>query len=78
VVNNTLDLALLLQVSDGNPCKTAVNFQPLDEGGLGNHSEGRNFLQYTVIGSFVEGDDVLGLILDLSLGPFLLLRCFPS
>ena len=72
-MNDTLDLALLLQVSDSNSGKTAVNFQPLNEGRLRDHTEGWNFLNDTVVEGLVKGNGVLGLILDLSLGPFLLL-----
>ena len=73
MVNDPLDLPFLLQVPDGYPRQGAVDLQPFDEDGLGDVSEGRDFLKDTVVGGLVKGDGVLGLVLDLSLGPLLLL-----
>jgi hypothetical protein len=67
MVDNALDRAFLLKVPDCDPCKTAVNLEPLDENTLGNESEGRRFLEDTIIGGLVKGDGVLRLVLDLSL-----------
>lgn len=78
VVDNALDRSLLLQVPDGNASQRAVDLETLDEDALGDELEGGDFLQDTVVGSLVEGDGVLGLILDLSLGPLLLLGGFSS
>jgi hypothetical protein len=63
---------------NSNTSETTVNFESLDEDGLGDESEGGNFLQDTVVGGLVERDGVLGLILDLSLGPLLFLGGFSS
>lgn len=73
MVNNPLDLALLLQVSYGNTCQRAVDFQSLDKDGLGDETEGGDLLEDTVVQGLVKSDSVLGLVLDLSLGPLLLL-----
>ena len=73
MVDDPLDLSLLLQVPDGYPCKGAVDLQPFDEDGLADEAEGGDFLQDTVVGSLVEDNSVLGLVLDLALGPLLLL-----
>ena len=73
VVNNPLDLALLLQMPNGYPGQAPVDLQPLDEDGLADEAEGGDFLQDTVVRWLVEDDGVLGLVLDLALGPLLLL-----
>ena len=73
VVHDALDGALLLEVADGDACKRAVHTQTLDEDRLRDEAEGGDLLQNTVVGRLVEDDGVLGLVLDLSLGPLLLL-----
>ena len=73
MVHDPLDLTLLLQMPDRNPCERAVDLEPLDEDALRDKAEGRDFLQDTVVRGLVEDDGVLGLVLDLSLGPLLLL-----
>jgi hypothetical protein len=78
VVYNPLNLALLLQVSDGNAGETSVDFQALDENALADEPEGRNFLDDTVVGRLVKGDGVLSLILDFSLRPLLFLCGFTA
>ena len=74
VVHNPLDLAVPLQVSDRYPRERAVDLQPLDEDALRDEAEGRDLLHDAVVQRLVEGDGVLGLVLDLALGPLLLLR----
>ena len=73
MVHDPLDLALLLQVPDSYPCQTPVDLQPLDEDRLADETEGGDLLQDTVVGGLVEDDGVLRLVLDLALGPLLLL-----
>lgn len=73
VVDDSLYLAVLLQVTDGNACETAVYFEALDEDALGDEAEGGDLLDDTVEGRLIEGDCVLCLVLDLSLGPLLFL-----
>lgn len=78
VVHNALYLAILLQMSDSNACQTAIDFQSLDEDTLADEFEGRDLLNDTVEQRLVEGDSVLGLVLDLSLRPLLLLCGFST
>ena len=73
MVNDPLDLPFLLQVPDGYPRQGAVDLQPFDEDGLADEAEGGDLLQDTVVGGLVEDDGVLCLVLDLALGPLLLL-----
>jgi hypothetical protein len=73
VVHNALDQALLLQMSDGNACQASIDLQPLNENTLTDETPGRSFLHDTVECSFVTDNGVLGLVLDLSLRPLLLL-----
>lgn len=78
MVHDTLDLPLLLQVSDSNACEAAIDLQPLNEDRLADEPEGGNLLHDTVESCFVKGHSVDGLVFDLSLGPLLLLRRLPS
>jgi len=78
VVDYPLNLTLLLQVLDSKSCKTAVDFEPLNEDTLGDETESGNFLYDTVVGGLVDVDNVLGLVLDFSLGPLLLLGSFSA
>ena len=78
VVHNSLDQLLLLKVADSNAGQAAVNFETLNEDALADELEGGDFLQDTVVGGLVEGDSVLGLVLDLALGPLLLLGGFSA
>ena len=78
MVYNALDLTVLLQMSDGNSCETAVDFQPLDKDGLADEPEGGDFLDNAVVRGLVEGDGMDSLVLDLALGPLLLLRCLST
>ena len=73
MVNNPLNLSLLLQMSNRNPCQTPIDLQPLNKNTLADEFEGGDFLQDTVVGGFVKGDGVLGLVFYFSLGPLLLL-----
>jgi hypothetical protein len=63
---------------DSNPGQRSVDLETLDEDTLGDELEGGDLLEDTVVESLVEGDGVLGLVLDLSLGPLLLLGGFSS
>ena len=74
MVNNALDLALLLQMSDSNTCQATVDLESLDEDALADETEGGDLLHDTVIRGFVAHHGVLSLVLDLSLRPFLLFR----
>ncbi len=74
MVHNPLDLTVPLEMLDSNTCQRAVDLQPFDEDALADEAEGGNLLHDTVVQWLVEGDGVLGLIFDLSLGPLLLFR----
>jgi hypothetical protein len=78
VVDDRLDELLPLEMPDSNASQAAVDFEALDENALADEFEGGDFLQDTVVGGLVEDDGVLGLVLDLSLGPLLLLRGFTT
>jgi len=69
VLNNGLDDALLLEVLDALPCQRAVDLHAVDEGGDGDEAEGRDILVELLGRGLVEDDGVLGLVLDLALGP---------
>jgi len=77
-VHNPLDGALLLEMPDSYPGETAVDLQPLNQDRLRDELERRNFFQDTVVDSLVEDNSVDCLILDLSLGPLLLLCGFSA
>ena len=78
MVYDLLDLALLRKMADRNTGERAVDFETLDEDGLGDEAEGGDFLENTVVRRFVKSDGVLRLVLDLSLRPLLLLGGFAS
>jgi hypothetical protein len=50
VVYNLLDLSILRQVPDSNPCQRAIDLQPLNQDRLGDELEGGDFLHNTVEG----------------------------
>lgn len=77
-MHNLLDLPLFRKMTDGNASKRAVDFETLDKDGLGDEAEGGYFLEDAVVCGLVECHSVLGLILDLSLRPLLLLSGFTS
>lgn len=73
MMDNAFNKALFLQMSDGNASKGPVDLESLNEDALRDELEGRDLLDDTVVCGLVKGNSVLGLILDLSLGPLLLL-----
>lgn len=73
VVNDTLDLALALEVVDSQACKRTVDLQTVNEHTRGDHLERRHLLNDTLVESLVKSDGVLGLVLNAALGPLLLL-----
>jgi hypothetical protein len=76
VVYNPLDVSLFLQMTDSNTGKTAIDFEPFNENALANETEGRNFLEDSVVCRFVKDNSVLRLVLHLPLRPLLLLCGF--
>jgi hypothetical protein len=72
-MNDAFDLALLLKVTNRNARKRAVHLEALNEDALADEFECGDLLQDTVVCRFVEDNGVLRLILNLALGPLLLL-----
>lgn len=78
MVHNSSNLSLLLQMTDSNPCKAAIDFKSFDKNALTDKFEGRDFFHDSVKQGLVKVDNVLRLVLDFSLRPLLLLRGFTS
>lgn len=64
VSDNLLDRALLLEVGKGLAGKGAVDLEAIDEGSDGDQAVGLDILLELVVGSLVQDDGVLGLVLD--------------
>ena len=73
MADNLLDLTLLFEVGEGLAGQAAVDLQTVDEGSDGDEAVGLDVLLELLGGVFIEDDGVLGLVLDLALGPLLLL-----
>ena len=73
VGGNKLDLALLVELAERNTGQGAVDLQTIDHHGGGDELVCGYFLEDLLEGVLVECDGVVGLVLDLSLGPLLLL-----
>lgn len=71
-MHNALNLTLLLQMPDSHPSKGSVDLETLNQDTLRDKLEGGDFLEDTIVGGLVEDNSMLGLVLDLSLGPLLL------
>lgn len=71
--DDRLDHALLLEVADALAGEGAVDLHSVDQDGNGDEAVGLNILVELVGDVLVEQDGVLGLVLDLALGPLLLL-----
>lgn len=69
VLHHRADEALLLEVLDAPPRERAVDLHAVDEGGDGDEAEGLDILVELLRSLLVEDDGVLGLVLDLALGP---------
>ena len=78
MMHNSFNLSLFFQMPDRNPCQAPVDPQPLNEDALADKFKSRDFLQDTVVGGFVKGDGVLGLVFYFALGPLLLLCGFSA
>lgn len=77
-MHDPLDGAFLLEMPDSYPGETAVDLQPLNQDRLRDELEGRDFFQDTVVDGFVEDNSMDCLVLNLSLGPLLLLCGFSA
>lgn len=64
VTNNLLDLTVGLEVLKALAGKGAVDLEAIDEGGNGDQTVGLNILVELLGSGLVEGDGVLGLVLD--------------
>ena len=67
--NHRLDDALLLEVSKALTSQRTVDLHSVDESGDGDQTVRLNILVELLGGGLVEDDGVLGLVLDLALGP---------
>jgi len=61
------------QLADSEAGKGAADAETIDQDGGRNQLVGGDLLHELVVGGLVEDDGVVGLILNLSLGPFLLI-----
>ena len=77
-MDDPLNRALFLQVSDRRTGQAPVDFEPLNEDALADETEGGHFLHDTVECGLVKDDGVLGLVFDFALGPLLLLGSFSA
>ena len=66
------DETLSCEVLDGGSGERSVDLETVDEDRGGDELVSGHFLEELVVGSLVKGDGVVGLVLDLSLGPLLL------
>ena len=73
-----LDSSFLLKVTDSDTGQAPTNFETFNENTLADEFESGDFFEDTVVGNLVKRDRVLGLVLDLSLRPLLLLCRFSS
>lgn len=73
VRGNGLDQALLLEIINASAGERTVDLHAVDENSDGNETIGLDILVELLRGGLVEDDSVLGLVLDLALGPLLLL-----
>lgn len=62
VVDDALDLALALQVADGDTGERAVDLHTVNQRRLRDHLEGGHLLEDAVVGGAVEDNHVLGLL----------------
>lgn len=69
VPNDGLDETLLLEVVKALPRERTVDLHAVDEGGDGHEPVRLDILVEPLRGGLVENDGVLGLVLDLALGP---------
>ena len=67
------DETLVGELTDGSAGKGAVDAETVNENGGRDELVGGNLLHQLVVGGLVEDDGVVGLILNLSLGPLLLI-----
>ena len=72
VAGDSANDTLILEFTDSNTGKGAVEAKTVNEDGLGDELVGRDFLEDTFVSLLVEDNHVVGLILDLLSRPLLL------
>jgi hypothetical protein len=72
-MHDPLDSSFFLKVLNSNTSQATTNFETFNENTLADEFECGDFFENTVVGGLVKRDRVLGLVLDLSLRPLLLL-----
>jgi len=77
-MHDRLDQILVFQMFDSKTSQRAAYPETLNEDALTDEFEGGNLLQDTVVGGFIEIDSMLGLVLNLALGPLLLFCCLAA
>ena len=71
VAQDGLDKTLGFKLANSNTGKGTVQAKTIDQDRLRNKLVGRNFLEKTFVGRFVEDNHVVGLVLYLLGGPLL-------
>lgn len=66
--NDLADLSLLLEVGESTAGEGTVDLEAIDKGGDGYKAVGLDILLELVVGSLVEDDGVLSLVLDCGSG----------
>jgi hypothetical protein len=69
---DALDQTLLFQHSQSTTSNGAIDTETIDDDGGGDELGSGDFLMQLIQGLLVEGDGIVGLVLDLSFGPFLI------
>lgn len=77
-MHDPLDLSFLLKMLDSETGQATTDFKTFNKNTLADEFEGRDFFKNTIVGGFIKGDRVLGLVLDLSFRPLLLLCRFSA
>jgi len=73
VLLNRLDDPLCFQLAQSLSCKTAIDLQSFHKHTHTHESIRADLLKEFVVGGFIEEDGIVGFVLDLAFGPFLLL-----
>ena len=76
VVDDLADLSLLLEVGESTAGEGTVDLEAIDKGGDGYKAVGLDILLELVVGSLVEDDGVLSLVLDCGSGCMSVNRSF--
>ena len=77
-MHDPLDKSVPLKLTNSDTGQATVNFETFNENTLADEFESGDFFEDTVVGGLVKRDSVLGLVLNLSFRPLLLLCRFPT